>query len=108
MDPLSTLLEQQKKIHSLNQAYHCIASETNQISTLHGPLQGVGMIHKDIFQLEEHMPGLGVNAGYAQAKVTRARAITKLHEAGASIVVIGNHIETHPDFLMEIKEYKKV
>ena len=44
------------------------------------------MIHKDIFQLEQQMPGLGVNAGYAQAKVTRARAITKLHEAGASIL----------------------
>ena len=34
--------------------------------------------------------------------------IKDYHEAGASIVVIGNHIETHPDFLMEIKEYKKV
>ena len=32
------------------------------------------------------MPGLGVNAGYAQAKVTRARAIIKLHEAGAGIL----------------------
>ncbi len=86
LDPLSTLLEQQKKIRSVNQAHHCIASETSQFSTLNGPLQGVGMIHKDIFQLEQHMPGLGVNTGYAEAKVTRARAITKLHEAGASIL----------------------
>jgi heptaprenylglyceryl phosphate synthase len=34
--------------------------------------------------------------------------IKDYHEAGASIVVIGNHIESHPDFLMEIKEYKLV
>jgi putative glycerol-1-phosphate prenyltransferase len=34
--------------------------------------------------------------------------IKDYHEAGASIVVIGNHIETHPEFLMEIKEYKLV
>jgi putative glycerol-1-phosphate prenyltransferase len=29
------------------------------------------------------------------------------HHAGANLVVIGNHLEDHPDFLLEIASYKK-
>ena len=34
--------------------------------------------------------------------------IKDYHAAGASLVVIGNHIEAHPEFLLEIKEYKEI
>ena len=34
------------------------------------------------------------------------KQIKHIHEAGANIVVIGNHLETNDSFLKEIKEYK--
>lgn len=33
--------------------------------------------------------------------------INELHNKGAKIVVIGNHIESNPDFIYEIQDYKK-
>ena len=40
--------------------------------------------------------------------IRSANQIRDAHEAGASIVVIGNHIESHLDFLLDIQLYKSI
>ena len=35
------------------------------------------------------------------------RTIEKIHNAGANLVVIGNHLETENNFFLELKDYKK-
>ena len=38
--------------------------------------------------------------------IRTAKQIQEAHESGAAIVVIGNHIEKHLDFLLDIQNYK--
>jgi len=47
------------------------------------PLSGVGMAHKDIFDLPGFKPGLGRGFGSADATVTQAQALEQLQSAGA-------------------------
>jgi aspartyl-tRNA(Asn)/glutamyl-tRNA(Gln) amidotransferase subunit A len=49
-----------------------------------GPLSGMALAHKDIFQLQGWLPGCGVGRGHAQTSVQAAAAITALQQAGAS------------------------
>lgn len=47
------------------------------------PLAGVGLAHKDIFDLKDHSPGLGRDSGALQPGLAQARVLTKLEQAGA-------------------------
>jgi putative glycerol-1-phosphate prenyltransferase len=38
--------------------------------------------------------------------IRSAKQIQEAHESGAAVVVIGNHIEKHLDFLLDIQLYK--
>ena len=49
-----------------------------------GPLSGIALAHKDIFQLQGWLPGCGIGRGHAQAGVPAAAAVAALQQAGAS------------------------
>lgn len=49
-----------------------------------GPLSGIALAHKDIFQLKGWLPGCGIGHGQAQAGVPAAAAVVALQQAGAS------------------------
>jgi len=39
--------------------------------------------------------------------ITHPQEIKAYHEAGSNLVVIGNKLETHADFIEELIQYKK-
>lgn len=49
-----------------------------------GPLSGMALAHKDIFQLNGRLPGCGIGQGHAQPGVQAAAAVAALQQAGAS------------------------
>lgn len=49
-----------------------------------GPLSGIALAHKDIFQLQGWLPGCGIGRGHAQPSVPAAAAVAALQQAGAS------------------------
>lgn len=59
-----------------------------------GPLAGIALAHKDIFQLKDRLPGCGVGLGYAQSGLDSAAAVSHLQQAGAiqwSALVMAAH-----------------
>lgn len=85
-DAATALTAQEQRIQSLQQQYPCLTSSEKYISKKIGPLHGIGFLHKDIFQLENRMPGLGVNTGQFIQDTQSARALKKLADSGASIL----------------------
>ncbi len=49
-----------------------------------GPLRGVGLAHKDIFEMDGHRPGLGHDLGGATPQKRHARVLHRLRRAGAT------------------------
>jgi len=62
----------------------CVVDELPITAPGTGPLAGIALAHKDIFQLDGRLPGCGVGPGHAQAGVHAAAAIAALQQAGAS------------------------
>ena len=48
------------------------------------PLYGVGLAHKDIFELDHRSPGIGLGQGQSNMLVKNSTCIEALHQAGAS------------------------
>lgn len=88
----SESLESQKTRFDAHRAQHaCVVdvldashSQTDSSRVLTGPLSGIGLAHKDIFDLAGWLPGLGHTLGRASAEQTASTAITRLAQAGAS------------------------
>lgn len=78
------LFAQVNRGRSLNAQFPCVVEELSLTTPLDGPLSGIALAHKDIFQLTDREPGCGVGMGLAQKGVKPARANLALQQAGAS------------------------
>ena len=78
------LLAQVRRGQSLNTQFPCVVEELPLASHHDGPLAGIALAHKDIFQLNDRAPGCGVGMGFTHKGVAPANAISALQQAGAS------------------------
>jgi aspartyl-tRNA(Asn)/glutamyl-tRNA(Gln) amidotransferase subunit A len=78
------LLAQVKRGQSLNAKFPCVVEELPLASHHDGPLAGIALAHKDIFQLKDRAPGCGVGMGLKHEGMAPATAISALQQAGAS------------------------
>ena len=78
------LVAQLKRGQSLNAKFPCVVEEFPLLPPHDGPLAGIALAHKDIFQLNDRMPGCGVGLGLKQSGIDSAAAMTNLQQAGAS------------------------
>lgn len=78
------LVAQLKRGQSLNAKFPCVVEEFPLLPPQDGPLAGIALAHKDIFQLNDRMPGCGVGLGLKQSGIDSAAAMTNLQQAGAS------------------------
>ena len=78
------LLAQVRRGQSLNTKFPCVVEELPLASHHDGPLAGIALAHKDIFQLNDRAPGCGVGMGFTHKGVAPANAISALQQAGAS------------------------
>jgi aspartyl-tRNA(Asn)/glutamyl-tRNA(Gln) amidotransferase subunit A len=78
------LLAQVRRGQSLNTKFPCVIEELPLASHHNGPLAGIALAHKDIFQLNDRAPGCGVGMGLTHKGVAPANAISALQQAGAS------------------------
>jgi aspartyl-tRNA(Asn)/glutamyl-tRNA(Gln) amidotransferase subunit A len=78
------LLAQVKRGQSLNAKFPCVVAELPLASHHDGPLAGIALAHKDIFQLNDRAPGCGVGMGLTHKGMAPANAISALQQAGAS------------------------
>lgn len=77
------MLELTERIHRA-QALHCVVHAWPQaVAESNGPLHGVALAHKDIFDLPGRAPGLGVDSGRPDPTRRRAAALEQLAKAGA-------------------------
>ncbi len=65
-------------------AIHIMADEGNADPMCAGPLAGIGLAHKDIFNLAGFRPGVGHDTGSSLPELPPAVAITRLEAAGAT------------------------
>ena len=63
---------------SVPEAYAPMAAENNK------PLAGIGLAHKDIFDTQNHRPGLGHDLGGVAPERSEAVALSRLRRAGAT------------------------
>ena len=69
---------------ALNTLFPCVVEELAVSAPGDGPLAGIALAHKDIFQRPDHLPGCGLGPGLQQAGVAPAAALDALQRAGAS------------------------
>ena len=63
--------------------FACVVDTLPSAAPLPGPLAGLVLAHKDIFELQDRLPGCGVQHGQAQPGVKPASAVAALAQAGA-------------------------
>lgn len=78
------LWAQVQRGQGLQARWPCVVEELPITAPGTGPLAGIALAHKDIFQLDGRLPGCGVGPGHAQAGLHAAAAIAALQQAGAS------------------------
>ena len=78
------LLAQVHRGQSLSANFPCVVEELPLGSHHDGPLAGIALAHKDIFQLNDRAPGCGVGMGRNHKGMAPATAISALQQAGAS------------------------
>lgn len=69
--------------NALNQAFHCLSGTLTPSTPPTGPLSGIGLIHKDIFALNNLVPGFGLTPPQPEAHLQNAPVIQRLEDAGA-------------------------
>jgi aspartyl-tRNA(Asn)/glutamyl-tRNA(Gln) amidotransferase subunit A len=69
---------------ALRQHHACVVDELSISSPAPGPLTGIALAHKDIFNLPDRQPGCGVQHGHVQVGVQAAAATQALTDAGAA------------------------
>lgn len=76
---------QKKRLIELGSHLNCLVSEceSNEKSQI-GPLSGVALAHKDIFDLPGRAPGLGIDCGRFDPLRRRAPVLEQLAKAGAT------------------------
>ena len=83
IDPLVCLHDQVKHIHHLNLQFPVIVENFPIDASLTGPLQGIGLLHKDLFNMSGRDPGFGHSYGNKNAEQKDAQVILQLKQAGA-------------------------
>ncbi len=78
------LLAQVRHGQSLKAHSPCVVDELPIGAPGAGPLAGIALAHKDIFQTNGRVPGCGVGPGRAHNGLPMAAALAALHQAGAS------------------------
>ena len=78
------LSAQVQRGQGLNAKFHCVVEELPLSPPKKGPLAGIALAYKDIFQLKDRLPGCGIGLGHAKAGLAPAAAIETLQQAGAS------------------------
>lgn len=85
--PEDALRAQRERVASLGQRWGCVVSILEhgaEAPDTHGPLWGIGLAHKDIFDTHGHRPGLGHDRGAAAPERREARVLGRLRQAGAT------------------------
>ena len=67
----------------INQTFHCLSGLTQASIPKPGPLAGIGLIHKDIFDLNHLAPGFGLTPPIPAEETKNAPVIQQLEDAGA-------------------------
>ena len=75
---------QKSKALELNQSFHAAVCFHNaEDATYQGPLSGVALAHKDIFDMSGRAPGCGVNSGVVAPQTVPADVLSLLEQEGA-------------------------
>lgn len=87
LSPAEALQAQRERVAALDARFHCVVSiprptPSDECST--GPLAGIGLAHKDIFDTEGHRPGIGHDAGAEQPGRRNASVLERLRHQGAA------------------------
>lgn len=80
----AALLAQIAHGRALAGSYACVVDELPVTAPATGPLAGIALAYKDIFDLQDRWPGCGVQRGASQVGVQPAAAVKALADAGAS------------------------
>ena len=75
---------QLQRAQALRATTACVVDTLPVTASTEGPLAGIALSHKDIFNLQDRLPGCGVRAGQPSPGVTPAAAVAALAQAGAS------------------------
>lgn len=78
------LQAQQQSAQALRTQTACVVETLPMTAGADGPLAGIALSHKDIFNLQDRLPGCGVGPGQPEPGVKPAAAIAALAHAGAS------------------------
>ena len=85
IDPVIALEQQLQKIYAVKNQYQHIVEVFPSTDLLTGPLQGIALSHKDIFNLNGRLPGFGNHSGQVSSETKNAKVIEALNDAGAQI-----------------------
>lgn len=86
INPLDCLQDQANLIHQLNQQFPVIVETLPIDENLNGPLRGIGLLHKDLFNLYGRDPGFGHSLGKNNSEQEDAQVIAQLKLAGCGIL----------------------
>lgn len=78
------LYAQQQRAQDLHAQTVCVVETLSMTAGTAGPLAGIALSHKDIFNLQDRLPGCGVGSGQPEIGIKPAAAIAALADAGAS------------------------
>lgn len=86
--PREALHAQRERLRRKERNLHCVVRELPDapIAGAGGPLLGIGLGHKDIFDLADWRPGLGRDRGGAAPGTVPATAVARLAGRGASLL----------------------
>ncbi len=84
VDPATALRYQSDQLRALDEKFHAVVKTFPPNSHLKGSLFGIGLAHKDLFNLPGREPGFGHHSGVKNLTTTTAAVISKLDGAGAS------------------------
>ena len=75
---------QLQRAQALRATTACVVDTLPVTASTEGPLAGIALSHKDIFNLQDRLPGCGVRPGQPSPGVKPAAAVAALAQAGAS------------------------
>jgi Asp-tRNA(Asn)/Glu-tRNA(Gln) amidotransferase A subunit family amidase len=86
LSPQEAIAAQRKSLNRLNRHFHAVVEELTEPAQAASrqKLSGIGLAHKDIFDLQGRSPGLGLGTGVAEPGLKAATAIQRLSKHGAS------------------------
>ena len=82
---------QRERLIALDATFHAVTHFCNEdpgLAPTAGPLAGIGLAHKDIFDLPDRSPGVGLDRGRANPGLSAAPAIKRLRESGAACLAM--------------------